>query len=115
SMAHGRKNFDLFYLSVIFLPRQNVGGTRNGRQENSMHFILTSLLILFQANTPLFENDYVQVFKNAAPCASAGATCGETIIVALGPTEVAGQMMGRGDLKSCKNGETYAASTGAHY
>ena len=80
-----------------------------------MHFVLTFLLISFPANTPLFENDYVQVFKNAAPCAPAGATCGETIIVALGPTEVAGQKMVRGDLKGFKKGEKYAAPTGGDY
>ena len=80
-----------------------------------MHLILTSLLILVQANTPLFENDYVRVFKNAAPCASPAPACGETIIVALGPTELAGQKMVRGDIKGFKKGEKYAAPSGGDY
>ena len=41
-----------------------------------------------QASKPVFENDFVQVFKNTAPCASAGPTCAERIIVALGPIEL---------------------------
>ena len=36
-------------------------------------------------------------------------------IVALGPTEVAGQKMVRGDIKGFKKGEKYAAPTGGDY
>src|SRR5215472_5242507 len=80
-----------------------------------MNLFAAVLLLLVQANKPILDNDYVEVFKNAAPCASAGPTCGETIIVALGPTEVAGQKMARGDIKGFKKGEKYALPTGGDY
>lgn len=79
-----------------------------------MYLLAASFLLLLQTNAPVLENDFVQVFKNAAPCASAGPTCGETIIVALGPTELAGQKMVRGDIKGFKKGEKYAAPKGEY-
>jgi len=80
-----------------------------------MHFVIASLLLMFQAGKPVVENDYVQAFKNSAPCAAAGPTCGETVIVALSPIEVAGQKMTRGDIKGFKKGEKYAPPTGGEY
>ncbi len=41
-----------------------------------MHLFLAAFL-LFQANPLVLENDFLQVFKNSAPCASAGPSCGE--------------------------------------
>src|SRR5437762_10301515 len=79
-----------------------------------MHLIIT-LILFAQANAPVFENDFVQAFKNSAPCASAAPTCGETVIVALGPTVVSGQKMARGDIKGFKKGEKYAAPSGGDY
>src|SRR5215468_9989467 len=80
-----------------------------------MQFVLFSLLFLLQTSKPVFENDFVVVSKNAAPCASAGPTCAERVIVALGPTEVAGQKMARGDIKGFKKGEKYPVPTGGDY
>jgi len=78
-----------------------------------MHLIF-ALLLLFQ-NTPAFENEYVQVFKNSAPCAAGGANCAERIIVALGPIELAGRQMARGDIKVFGKNEKYAEPKGGNY
>jgi hypothetical protein len=77
-----------------------------------VHILFATLFLLFQANTPVLENDFVRVYKNSAPCASPGPTCGETVIVALGPTELAGQKMVRGDIKGFKKGDKYAPPQG---
>jgi hypothetical protein len=58
--------------------------------------------------SPLLENDFVQVYRNAAPCAAAAPACGERVFVALGPIEVSGQKMERGDIKVFKSGERYS-------
>ena len=71
--------------------------------------MLVALLFLqtIPAN-PLLENDFVRVFKNSAPCASAAPACGERVLVALGTLEVNGEKMERGDIKVFKAGERYA-------
>lgn len=74
-----------------------------------MHPLLFALLLFVQADKPVFENEYVQVYKNVAPCAAAAPACGETIIVALGPTQLGNQKLRRGDVKVFKKGEQYAA------
>ena len=79
-----------------------------------MQIALLALLLL-QAPSPVLENDFVQVFKNSAPCAAAGPTCGERIIVALGPVEFGGRKMGRGDIKVFKKGERYSPPVGGDY
>jgi hypothetical protein len=73
-----------------------------------MKLTLAALLFL-QAipASPLLENDFLRVFKNSAPCAAAAASCGERVVVALGPVEVNGQKMERGDVKVFKTGERY--------
>lgn len=76
-----------------------------------MHLVFLTFLLL-QTNVPFFENDFLQVFKNSAPCAAAGPTCAERIVVALGPTELGSQKMARGDIKVFKKGEKYAAPKG---
>jgi hypothetical protein len=76
-----------------------------------MLFLFASLLFL-QTASPVFENDFVQVFRNAAPCASAGPACAERIIVALGPTELGGKKMARGDLKVFEKGQKYVPPSG---
>ena len=67
-------------------------------------------LLFLQAiqTSPLLENDFVRVFKNGAPCATAAASCGERVVVALGAVDVNGQMMERGDIKVFKPGERYS-------
>jgi hypothetical protein len=73
--------------------------------------VMLSALLLLQAvqTSPLLENDFVRVFKNSAPCATAAASCGERVVVALGSVEVNGQMMERGDIKVFKAGERYSS------
>lgn len=46
-----------------------------------MTFLLLAWLL--QTNPVELDNQYVRVTKNAAPCASAGAGCGDRIVVAL--------------------------------
>jgi hypothetical protein len=76
-------------------------------------------VLLCQAVTPsagpVLENDYVQVFRNSAPCAAAGPSCGERVLVALGPLELARQKMKRGDFKVFKQGERYTAPNGGDF
>lgn len=79
-----------------------------------MNLTLLALLLLqgIQAS-PLVENDFVRVFKNAAPCAAAAPSCGDRVVVALGAIEVNGEKMERGEIKVFKSGERYTApSTG---
>jgi len=74
-----------------------------------MNLTLVALLFLQAVSTgPLVENDFVRVFKNSAPCATASSSCGERIVVALGSVEVNGQKMERGDIKAFKAGERYS-------
>ncbi len=70
--------------------------------------LLALLLLQAMPASPAVENDYVRVFKNSAPCAAASASCGERVVVALGPVEVNGQKMERGDIKAFAAGEKYA-------
>src|SRR5688572_14977383 len=78
-----------------------------------MHFLF-ALLLLFQT-TPAFENEYVQVFKNSAPCAGGGVNCAERIIVALAPIELGGRQMARGEIKVFGKNEKYTAPKGGNY
>ena len=77
--------------------------------------LIFSTLLLLQTNTMVLENDFLQVFKNSAPCASAGPTCGETIIVALAPIELGGKKLSRGEIQGFKKGEKYAPPKGGDY
>jgi len=79
-----------------------------------MHWILVSLLV-FQLNSPAFENEYVQVFKNAAPCASGGPSCAERIVIALGAVELEGRKMTRGDIRVFNKNEKYAPPKGGDF
>jgi hypothetical protein len=73
-------------------------------------YLTLAVLFFLQAiqATPLLENDFVQVFRNSAPCATAAASCGERVVVALGSVEVNGQKMERGDIKVFKTAERYS-------
>ena len=74
-----------------------------------MNILLVALLFLQAVPaSPLLENDFVRVFKSSAPCATAPASCGERVVVALGSVEVNGQKMERGDIKAFKAGERYS-------
>jgi hypothetical protein len=62
----------------------------------------------------VLENDYVQVYRNRAPCADAGPSCGERVLVALGPLEFDGHMK-RGDFRVFRKGEGYAPPSGGDF
>jgi hypothetical protein len=79
-----------------------------------MHIALMALLLL-QASQPVLDNEFLQVFKNSAPCAAAGPGCGERILVALGAIELEGKKMVRGDLKVFQAGERYTPPTGGDF
>ena len=81
-----------------------------------MRTILAALLF-FQtvAASPLLENEFVRVFRNSAPCAGGAASCGDRIVLALGPMEVSGQKLQRGDVKVFKSGERYSAPASGEY
>jgi len=83
-----------------------------------MTFLLA--IFLLQAQTVAFENEYVRVARDAAPCASAATPgCGDRVIVALGQIELrsgkSSRKMTRGDIAVFKPGESYEPPTGGAY
>ncbi|HWF13456.1 MAG TPA: hypothetical protein VG272_06955 [Candidatus Acidoferrales bacterium] len=72
--------------------------------------MLLVAMIFFQAmqGAPLVDNEFVRVIKNSAPCAPAAPSCGDRIVVALGPIEINGQKLERGEVKGFKAGERYS-------
>ncbi|HWF14522.1 MAG TPA: hypothetical protein VG272_12345 [Candidatus Acidoferrales bacterium] len=81
-----------------------------------MTLLLVATIFLQAAlGAPLVDNEFVRVFKNSAPCAAAAASCGERVVVALGPLELNGQKMERGDIKGFKAGEHYAAPKAGNF
>jgi hypothetical protein len=81
-----------------------------------MKLILAALFFLQAMPTgPLVDNEFVRVSKNSAPCAKAGTSCGERVVVALGPVEVNGQKMERGEVKAFKSGEHYAPPNAGNF
>ena len=77
-----------------------------------MNLILLSLLLLLQVASgpgPAVDNAYVRVFRNSAPCAAASATCGERVVVALGPMDLNGMKMNRGEVQVIPAGKSYSA------
>ena len=79
-----------------------------------MHVLWLALLLL-QANPLVLENEFMKVYQNTAPCAAAGPSCGDRIVVALGAIELGGQKLSRGEFKVFKAGAKYAAPTGGEY
>jgi hypothetical protein len=81
-----------------------------------MNVMLVALLFLQAIQTsPLVENDFVRAFKNSAPCATAAASCGDRVFVALGSVQVNGRKMERGDIKVFKAGERYSPPKSGDY
>ena len=72
-----------------------------------MFALVMAVLILQASPRPVLENEFVKVFKNDAPCATAAPSCGERIVVALGPLELGGKRMSRGDFKVFGRSERY--------
>src|SRR5207245_7291825 len=69
---------------------------------------------------PPLENEYVRVTRNAAPCATASpSTCGERLLVALGPIqfEQYGQprRLDRGQIAVFRWNESYTAPMTGHF
>jgi quercetin dioxygenase-like cupin family protein len=79
--------------------------------------ILLVALLYFQTSqaSPLLENEFVRVSRNAAPCAAAAPSCGDRVLIALGSIEMSGQKMERGDIKVFKTGERYAPPRSGDY
>lgn len=81
-----------------------------------MRLLLVALLFAQMTPAgPLLENEFVQVFRNAAPCASAAPSCGDRVFVALGPVELSGKKMERGDIRVFKAGEPYSAPSNGEF
>ena len=81
-----------------------------------MTMVLAAFLLLQSGSgSPVLENEFVRVFKNSAPCAIAGPSCGERVIVALGTIEFGGKKMTRGDVRVFKSGQQYAPPQGGEY
>jgi len=69
---------------------------------------------------PAFENDYVKVSRNEAPCAIAAAGCRDRVILAMSPLELRSggksRKMDRGEVAIFKAGEAYEPpAAGAYY
>lgn len=79
--------------------------------------IILAALLFFQTipASPLPENEFVRVSRNATPCAAAAPSCGDRVLVALGHLEVSGQKMERGDVKVFKTGERYSPPKSGDY
>src|SRR4029077_6901766 len=79
--------------------------------------ILLVALLYFQTlqASLLLENEFVRVSRNLAPCAAAAPACGDRVLVALGPVEISGQKMERGDVKVFKTGERYSPPKRGEY
>ena len=76
-------------------------------------------MIVFAAlllSSVIFENDYVTVSKNAAPCAMAGrAGCSDRVVVALDAVNLGARKMVRGDIAVIAAKDSYPPPTGGDY
>ncbi len=81
-----------------------------------MKMLLVAMIVLqaMQAG-PVVDNEFVRASKNSAPCAAAGPSCGERIVVALSAIEIDGQKLERGDVKGFKTGERYSAPKSGNF
>lgn len=78
--------------------------------------LIAVFLLLQSAGPVILDNPYVQVSKNAVPCARAGtAGCGDRLIVALGSVQLGTRKLSRGDIKVFEAAESYAAPSGGDY
>ena len=82
----------------------------------SLHIALLALLLFQTAQAgPLLENEFVRVSRNAAPCATGASDCGDRVLVALGPIELEGKQLQRGEIKVFKAGERYSPPQNGDY
>ena|SRR5215472_11417620 len=82
----------------------------------SLHIVL-AIFLLWQTSqsAPLLENEFVRVSRNAAPCAAGAATCGDRVLVALGPVKLGAQKLQRGQIKVFKAGKSYSPPQAGDY
>lgn len=76
---------------------------------------LSALLLLQAPLNPALENDYVRVTRDSAPCAAAGAGCGDRVIVALARLTLGARTMERGDVAVFEAGQKHDAPRGGSY
>lgn len=77
----------------------------------SLHIFLAALFLFSTtaaSHAPLLENEFVRVFRDGAPCAGGAAACGDRVVVALGPIEVGGKKLERGEIEVFKAGQRYS-------
>lgn len=79
--------------------------------------VALAILFLFQAaqQVPLLDNVFARVSRGSAPCAAAGPSCGDRVVVALGPMTLNSQKMARGDIKVFTAGERYSPPANGDY
>ncbi|MGH9678388.1 MAG: hypothetical protein ACRD4Y_00395 [Candidatus Acidiferrales bacterium] len=79
--------------------------------------ILLVMLLFAQMHSanPVLNNDFVRVFRDSAPCAGGAPSCGERVFVALGPVELDGRKMERGDIRVFRSGERYSPPAAGEY
>ena len=67
------------------------------------------------AQSTWFENDYVRVSRDAAPCAAAGPGCGERALLAVSEFELAGRRVKPGGVVVFKVGESHETPSSVAY
>ena len=80
----------------------------------SMALAALFLLQATQAETVL-NNEFFEVARDSASCAAAAAGCGERVVVALGPLELNGKKMQRGEIQVFLAGKQYAPPASGEY
>ena len=77
------------------------------------------LALLIQTRDIALDNEYVRVTRNGAPCAAAGATCRDRVIVALGDVELSAgtkqRKLVRGEIAVFGPGESYQPPVGTYF
>lgn len=77
------------------------------------------LAAVLTADQLALDNEYVQVSRDMAPCASPAPECADRVIVALGDTELASgdlrRKMTRGDIAVFAPGESYEVTIGGEF
>lgn len=77
------------------------------------------LAAVLTADQLALDNEYVQVSRDMAPCASPSPECADRVIVALGDTELASgdlrRKMTRGDIAVFAPGEFYEVTIGGEF
>ncbi len=77
------------------------------------------LAAVLTADQLALDNEYVQISRDVAPCASPAPVCGDRVIVALGDIELASgdlrRKITRGDIAVFAAGESYEVSGGGEF